>query len=520
MMHRSAWWPTTMWLAMVGPALAQHQTPNVSPVQIGSPLPYQVELRAANFGAAELPTLHSYAAAHYQGKWVLVAGRTNGLHGFENGGSINFPEVFQNRDVWVIDPAAGQSWRRSLEDASAGLTAAQVDSLTPTNNQFTQLGDRLYMTGGYGTRSTGGFTTFDTLSAIDLPGIVDWVQNGAGMATDHIRQVSDPLFKVTGGAMYEMNDQLHLVFGQDFNGGYNPASNGDYTNQVRSFDVVDDGVTLSFANAASTTPEVAYRRRDLNVFPVLTPDGAGGENEGLVALSGVFTEANGAWTVPVEINTAEIDAALNVTMDDPALPGTFKQAANNYHSAKLGLYSQSSGEMHELLFGGITLQYFDETTGSFVQDDNLPWTSQITSVRIDNAGEFSQHYLGAFPEMFDMAGNALRFGANAEFFAGDDINVFDNGVLNLDALPLGETVVGHIFGGIVSNSPHVRNVPGAVSAASDQVFEVVITRVPEPSSAILLAALVVVFRTAIFYPATRGVSSGGPSSGGAAPKCS
>ena len=85
-------------------------------------LPYKVSLQPYDFGAAELPTLHSYAAGHHDGKWVLISGKTNGLHGFETTGPNGFLPESQNREVWVIDPVNKQSWHRSLEGAAGGLT--------------------------------------------------------------------------------------------------------------------------------------------------------------------------------------------------------------------------------------------------------------------------------------------------------------------------------------------------------------------------------------------------------------
>lgn len=464
------------------PVAAQvHQTPTVSAVGDGSALPYSISVNAVSLGSDPLPTLHSYARGEHNGLWVMLAGRTNGLHGFGSIGSINFPEASQNRDVWVVDPATGQTWSRSLEDVSAGLTADQVASLTPTNNQFAQVGDRLYMTGGYGLRADGQFDTFDTLTAIDLPGLIDWVQNGTGSAAAHVRQVHDEAFRVTGGAMHEIDGTMHLVFGQSFQGPYLPNRNGQYTNQVRHFDITDDGTTLGFTNASATTPEDAYRRRDLNVYTTLRPDGAGGTTPGMVALSGVFTEDFGAWTVPVVI-----DEHGNPTMADPADTDTFKQGFNGYHSAKAGLYSSATGEMHQLLFGGISLQTLDGT-GATVTDDFLPFINDITSVVIDGNGEFSQHHLGAFPEMLDGDDNVLRFGANAEFFVAEGVATLEGGIIDLDALTQ-ETVIGYIVGGLFSNAPHTRGVPGAVSGASNEVFEVVYTPVPEPGS---LAAMAV-----------------------------
>ncbi|TWT74584.1 hypothetical protein Pla123a_34080 [Posidoniimonas polymericola] len=469
--------------AVAVPAPAQHQTSTFSPVQVGSDLPYGVDLRKVTLGSAALPSLHSYAAAEYDGKWVLLSGRTNGLHGFSQMAAQNFPTADRNFDVWVIDPVAGESWSRSLhpdDQQNSGLTATQAISIGTTNNQFVQLGDRLYLTGGY-TFGDGQNGTASTLTALDLPGLVGWVQGGQGTAADHIRQASDPLFQVTGGAMYEMNDKIHLVFGQNFFGGYQPGRNGDYTEQVRSFEIVDDGVNLSFANATSTTPNPDFHRRDLNVYPVLKPDGAGGIEEGLTALSGVFTAANGVWTVPVEI-----DALGQPSMANPNAEGVFQQAMNQYHSAKLGMYSGDTGEMHELLFGGITVNQYDYDNEDFVRDDGAPNTSQITSVVVDENGDYSQHLLGAFPYLDDGAGSYWRLGANAEFMVAPGVPRFDNGVIDFDALPAGDNVVGYIFGGLAANADHVRNNPSAISVASDMLFEVTIRvaprAVPEPSS--------------------------------------
>jgi hypothetical protein len=464
----------------VAAVVAQNQTGSTSPVRLNSNLGYTIGLRPVNFGIANLPTLHSYSVGTHNGRWVMMAGRTNGLHGFSGSGSQNFPPASQNRDVWVIDPASGQSWSRSLLDASSGLSANDVAALTTTNNQFMQRGDRLYTVGGYGANATSGFSTHDALAAVDLPGIIDWVTTGNGTASSHIRMVRDDMFRVTGGALHEMDGRAHLVFGQNFTGGYTPGRNGEYTRQIRSFDIVDNGTTLGFSNVTQTTPLPEYRRRDLNVYPTLSRNPGGGLNQGLTALSGVFTEKNGAWTVPVEI-----DSNGNPTMADPNAPDTFKQGMNNYHSAKLGLFSESTGQMHVILFGGITLVDYDPVTQQFYQDNNMPWTNSLTAVVRNELGEYEQTLLGSFPEIFDLQGNRMRFGANAEFIPLDGLDLFGNGVIDLDSLT-SSTVLGHIYGGLFANAPHVRDVPGAVSGASNIIWEVTLTPVPEPSGVFLL----------------------------------
>jgi hypothetical protein len=476
----------TCWSVLQCAALAAHQTPDFTPIELNPSLPFRIELREYEFGSAQLPGLHSYAAGHYDGKWVLIAGRTNGVHDLDQSGEDSFPEVSQNRDVWVIDPIAKQSWHRSLGDpntgmvdAASGLSPGQIASLTPTNNQFTQVGNRLYMTGGYGLNPANEFTTFDTLTAIDLPGLVDWVATGSGQAVDHIRQLDHPVASVTGGAMYEMGGRMHLVLGQDFEGAYSPRTDGAYTRQVRSFEIVDDGTNLAITNVTQTTPLPEYRRRDLNVVPVMKPDGIGGVNERLVALSGVFTTSFGVWTVPVEIDSDGVP-----TMANPADAATFKQGFNGYHSAKLGLYSETSSSMHELLLGGISAQYYDASADQVVTDDDMPFVNDLTAVTIDAAGNFSQQHLGFYPEILDGAGKQWRFGANSEFFLDEGIETFENGVIKLDELSGGKRL-GFVFGGIMANGPHTRGNPDVTSTASYRIFEVVYAPVPEADSLVL-----------------------------------
>jgi hypothetical protein len=470
----------------VVPTLAQGLEGGYSPVELSSALPYRVEVRQYPMSQIDLPTLHSYAVGEYDGKHVFISGRTNGLHGFDcciqpvN----NFPPQRQNRDVWVIDFENKQSWSRPLDDNGSGLTEEQILSLSATNNQFYTRGDTMYVTGGYGVTGENEdgptFGTFDILSAINLPGLGAWAMGGAGSAAQHIRQIHSPDVKVTGGAMYEIDGRTHLVFGQDFDGIYTPFGNGSYTNQVRSFNIADNGVSLAIEQSTETTPDENYRRRDLNVFPVMRPNG-GDLEQGLRVLAGVFTSAGDAWSVPVEI-----DANGNPSMADPESPTTFHQSMNVYHSAKLGFFSESRGEMTEVLFGGITLDYLDPATDLIERDAALPFTNDITAVTVDENGNYTQHHLGFFPELFHQSTRLLRFGANAEFLIHEDIPTFENGVIKFDELH-GEVSLGYIFGGIAANAPHTRNNPGALSAGSNYVFEVVIFAVPEPSSLVLVA---------------------------------
>ena len=102
-------------------ACAAHQTATTTPIDLAGNVPYKVELREVDFGATQMPLVHSYAAGTYDGKWVLLSGRSNGVHDLDQSGEESFPLAAQNRDVWIIDPASKQSWHRSLGDPSTGV---------------------------------------------------------------------------------------------------------------------------------------------------------------------------------------------------------------------------------------------------------------------------------------------------------------------------------------------------------------------------------------------------------------
>ena len=360
-------------IVSAAPAWAQNQTPDVTPVLTEDSVPFRISIEPAGFS---LPSgLQSYVAATSGGRWLLLAGRSNGLHGFNNDDN-NFPANQQNTSVFVVDPVAQTVTQRSLTLAAAGLTQAEVDLLSVTNAQSYQLGNTLYVSGGYGIdTASGDFTTKDALSAIDVPGLMQWVVNAAPgeTAAQHIRQTHDAALQVTGGDMeLGANGVTLLIFGQNFLGAYVGSSNGTYTEQVRRLRIVDDGVNLNVVPLAAQplAPDANYRRRDLNVVPMI----ADAADAGWMALAGVFTPGTGVWTVPVDISSGGTPS-----MPDPSGAATFKQGMNSYASANIGVYSSVSRQMYTVLFGGISYGYF--SSGVFNTDAELPFINQVTTIR-------------------------------------------------------------------------------------------------------------------------------------------
>jgi len=451
---------------------AQHQTP-LDPPLVGGTLPYAITLREISLAPAPIPTLHSVAAAKWDGQWILLAGRSSGLHGLT--GNNAFDPQFENRNVWIIDPVNKQSWGKSLLETNpaSGLTTDIVDSLSSVNTQFHQTGDRLVVVGGYGyKRSVADHKTYDTITFIDLPGLMAWVKQPAGSETtraaDHIRQINNAYFQVTGGSLEKLHGEYQLIMGQNYDGRYRPLLNGVYTNQVRRFQVIEgpSGPTVPVESMLATPERPEYRRRDLNIATVLEAGPQPGEFlERAVVYSGVFTPEDGVWTVPVVVAPGGV-----VTMADPTAADTLRQGFQVYHSAKVGLFHRATREMHMVMFGGITILERDAATGNFTQDNQAPFTNQCGVVIRRADGSFKQHFLETrFPLILTNEGKELRFGTNAEFFPAPDVPMLHPKVIDLAAIR-SETVIGHIFGGIMADAGN-----GGNTGASGRVFEVVLT---------------------------------------------
>src|SRR5579862_1569192 len=105
-------------------AVAQNQTANVSPVLSSNAVPFTIQIEQAAFS---LPSgLQSFVLGTNGGKWLLLAGRINGLHGFDLNNN-NFPADTQNTTVFVVDPNLQTVTTRSLTNQASGLTQAQID---------------------------------------------------------------------------------------------------------------------------------------------------------------------------------------------------------------------------------------------------------------------------------------------------------------------------------------------------------------------------------------------------------
>jgi hypothetical protein len=481
----------------------QNQTSYVTNPLPEDSLPFRIVIEQAPFS---FPAgLQAYASALYKEEWVLVAGRSYGLHGFQGD---TFPVVSQNTSIFVFNLTTGNVVSRPLTDPSSQLTQEQIDQLSVTNPLFFQ-GDgssTLYVIGGYGINTgTGNQETKSVLTAIDLPNLIQWVKQApqCKSAAKCIRQVSHPLLQVAGGVMWQFNPHqpILLGFGQNFIGSYiDTTSNGVYTCQIRPFQLIDTGKSLSIYPYPQPAPIPIYRRRDLNIVPAMRQVGSSLQQY-LVAFGGVFTPGDnfGAWTIPIEMEADGSSRSLN-----PSNPNTFAQGMNNYQCPNLGLYSAKTGDMYTVFFGGISFLYsinggFYSPAGSFCQDSGLGFTNDVTTIRKDSSGNYEQYFMSAtFPAIAPTFGTCpsttspitcesvttyrspvLLFGASAFFLAVPDLPYYPNSVLALDRLGSAPVLLGYIVGGIASSAVETCSEIGNVDTQpSHYIFSV--TLIPHP----------------------------------------
>lgn len=395
-------------------------------VQAQSEFPYKIAVKP--LAIEGMPGVHSYAVGTYQGKWLILGGRLDGIHARQPFNA--FPASQRNDRIWVVDPAAGKVWSQSL----AALPLPLRDHWQSSNINFRQVGDVLYLVGGYGySDQYADHRTFSVLSAIDLPGMVEAVERG-GHLQDHVAYVSDPAFAVTGGQLGYLNGELYLVGGHQFDGRYNPHGpdhgpgfRQEYTNQVRRFEVQKSGDQLTYVLKEPIADPVHLHRRDYNLLPMIDENG----ERGLLISSGVFQlQADLPYLYPVEISKNGVKAITD-----------FSQYLSHYHCAKANLYDPQSRQMHTLFFGGLSQFYYDGTM--LMQDDQVPFVRTISRLTRKPDGSYEEHTLeGEMP--------GFR-GTSAEFLPKYGLAVEDD-IIALEAFEQDSILLGHVVGGISSSA--------------------------------------------------------------------
>ena len=396
-----------------------------------------------------MPGLQSFAwGKTTDGKWLLLGGRTDGMH--DHRPPFSFPSSLANQTIYVVDPDSKQVWSSSISSLASGLKNA----LSSTNMEFEQVGDVLYLIGGYGVNvTTNQHETFSTITAVNITPLANAIIMNQSIP-NHFRQITDSRFRVTGGYLHRIGQDFYLVGGQNFDGRYNPHNGPSftqtYTESIKRFNINDNGSTFQIVNYSETKDAVNLHRRDYNMAPQIFPNG----DTGLTVFSGVFQDII---DIPF-FNTVDIrDSGY-------AVRNNFSQLLNQYHTAHATFFDDQNNNMHTVFFGGISMYYYDQLgvlqTDSMVP--NVKTISRITRFANDSMIEINMPV--------QMPG---YLGAGAEFIPSDSVSFFSNHIVDLNNTQ-GRSLAGYVVGGIENTSPHVFMFAGGSTQSSNRIFKVYI----------------------------------------------
>lgn len=412
------------------------------PVQFNFP----VELEVRTFKG--LPELHSYCWAQKDGKWLIMSGRNNGLHGFQP--PFAFPTANQNEMIYVVDPVNEQVFSASV----SSLPTEIAEQVSATNLNFHQSGDTLVLIGGYGySTSSGVYKTFPSLLIIDVAGLSQAIIDGADI-TPYFTHIADEEMAVTGAYLSRLNNIYYLVFGHRFDGRYNPMGGPSYTQTytetVKRFRLVNNAGTAAIEYEPSWNDPTHFHRRDYNLAPSRNSDGT----HSLMAFTGVFrSDLDLPHTTSVRVNA-----------NDYSVDSSFVQMLNQYHTALMPTWSANDQAMRTFFFGGIGQFYINENQ-ELVEDSLVPFSKTISYIE-QSVGATSEKYLEVEMPGFDGTSASFIPDLNAPF---DEMNI-----LNLDELPAGRIHVGTIYGGISSDTRNVFMQGTGSTWASSNLIDVYI----------------------------------------------
>lgn len=405
----------------------------------------QPAIRLDPMNIDELPAVHSGVFLTYENKWVMVGGRTNGLHGFQ--GFFLFPELTQNFQIIVADPIANKVWKASVNQ----LPKLSKEHITSSNMQWTERNGNLYIFGGYGYSSDkDDFITFPRVTKVNIAGLVNAVINGSSI-NDLFQSSDDERFAVCGGYCDYVSDTttFSLVFGHRFDGLYNRisgiVSKQEYNSAIRVFKI--NPTTLAVESFSETKDSALFRKRDYNL--VAQYDGT---KAYMTSYSGVFQQGR---NLPYR-DVIELKNTTAKKIDN------FEQKYAHYHSAVIPVWDETDNSMNTFFIGGMAQFYPDSVSRVIIEDTLIPFVRTISLVRKNSSGLYTESVAGRLPSYL---------GTNMYFFPIE--NTVDDYVVRRKPNEK-EKLIGYLAGGIYSPKANISLEDPALSSASTYIFKVYI----------------------------------------------
>ena len=399
---------------------------------------------------SNLPKLRDPVLAEHAGKWLIVSGSLGKFHDFSN----NF-----NTDIYVYDPNTQEL--DSVLISSTTLPVEVKNQLASSVPQFLQDGDTLYIIGGFYSSSPTNFTTLNTITSINVPGMINAITNNQDI-TPFVKTKTDPSlpqFKVTGGQLAKIGNYFYLAYGQDCEGFY--CSGGQvYTNAIYKF-ITDPSLasTAIVDTVVDTTANSGWRRRDYFLAPFMS-----GNTETLLALAGPFQPGN-----PPRVWTNAIIFDENIEYNSHFISN---QQGNQYLAPNVSMHSANYQMTYVASFSGLSNLYW--TVNGLAYDNSTPYGNVLDLISAYATGDVRE-YVNLTPMCSGQPlANCLYMGLSTEFIRTG--NYYDHrDILQLDQLPQNSpTLVGYLYAGLTTPDQDIFP-PTGNTTVTNQVYAVYVT---------------------------------------------
>lgn len=416
-----------------------------------------------------LPALQSFVMATSDDNWLMFAGRTNGMHDFDDYTEKSFPHQDFNTEIY----ACNSSYCKSMSVSDIPMPYQSM--FRATNLQHYQDGNYLYITGGYGENPNKtnnileDWDTYDYMAKIDLKGMIAAINANSKTALNaSIVFGKDSAVEATGGELFKMGDYFYLTGGHKFNGVFQHGKSGTstqvYLNAVHRFKLTEANGNLTVTDLTKITDGLSdsltqFRRRDL---PVST--GLRLNNETLepsvIMYSGVFTSPQN--NIPGLKSDAAFTNPIHLFNDGTyKLDDSYTQGTNIYAAANFSAYDGNTKTLHSTIIGGIGDKSGGHGFTNKVLTINTPLLGGKTTETLQDSIS-SNHMFGA-------ESNIIL--SNAKKISNSD-DVFD--ITNMSSGDIMQ--IGTFYGGIEADIPNPGGFGSGKSKASNKLWSISIKK--------------------------------------------
>lgn len=445
---------------------------------VSTDAPFSVSVTDASGSFPGLPALQSFvlATSSDNSKWLMFAGRTNGMHDFSDYEEGGFPIADFNDQIYVYDLGSKSATSMPVSDIEGDVS----HMFKATNLQHFQSDNDLYITGGYGENEEAAptsylerWSTYDYMAHIDVDAMISAVENAnVDDLNNSFIYGQNEGAQATGGELYKMGEYFYLTGGHVYKGIFSTktdktvTSSQVYLDAVHRFKLSNDNGTLELSDLTKITDGLAddatqFRRRDLPVTPAIQLT-TGGITESVTMYAGVFTSPNN--TVPGLQPNENWEWPIYIMNDGSyQIDESYSQQSNVYAAANFVAYDKNSQMLYTTILGGIMHDNTNEFSNEVITINRpLSGDAPVTTATEQTAMPFDNRY-GAEANMIFSTANQVD---------GISLPVFD-----ISNMASNESMdIGYFYGGIEADKANPGGYGTGLSSASSKVFKVVITK--------------------------------------------